>query len=57
MFNEPNSPPKPQPDLGMATSDLAYRDLDEVVHPGRREEHGEEDEDDAGLRREQPDDG
>ena len=38
----PTVPPEPPPDLGMAASDLAYRSLDEIVHPGGQEEHVED---------------
>ena len=34
----PTVPPKPSPDLGMANSDLAYGSLDEVLHPGQKEQ-------------------
>jgi len=42
MNSEPNSPPEVPSDLGMAASDLAYRGLDEVVHPGREEQADDE---------------
>ena len=37
----PTVPPEPSPDLGMAVGDLAYRSLDEIVHPVQ-EEHVED---------------
>lgn len=42
MLSEPNSPPEEPSDLGMAISDLPYKSLEEVVHPGRKEQTDEE---------------
>lgn len=47
MVNEPNARSEPESDLGMAASDLAYRSLDEVVHPGHEEHVEDESSDDS----------